>query len=103
MHRNSPADVEKQAESSRRTSDTIRKPNDAGDPRDDPNEMRAVHDEGKLALTEDEALDRARRCPEDKEPIYLCYSIHDSDNPRNWGTGKKWGVTCLVCWFNVLT
>ncbi|CAN8103430.1 unnamed protein product [Discula destructiva] len=63
----------------------------------------AVHDEGKLVLTEADALERARRLTEDDEPIYLCYSVDDADNPRNWSTTRKWYVTCLVCWFNVLT
>lgn len=68
-----------------------------------PTETGAVHDEGKVVLTEDEALERARRLPQDEEPIYLCYSVDDKDNPRNWSTAKRWYVTCLVCWFNVLT
>lgn len=103
MHSDSPADLEKQVESSRRTSDTLQKSSDGGDPRVNPDELGAVHHEGKLVMTEAEALDRARRFPEDVEPIYLCYSVSDRDNPRNWGKAKRWGVTCLVCWFNVLT
>lgn len=104
MHLNTPTDPKKQVESSGRTSDTYPKSNDGGELGDNLAETGGVvHDEGKLVLTEDEALDRARKFPKDKEPIYLCYSTTDRDNPRNWSKGKRWWVTCLVCWFNVLT
>lgn len=100
MPTDSPLDSEKQTESSSgRTSNTHPKSGD--DP--GPIENGAVHDEGRLILTEDEAIERARRLPQDEEPIYLCYSVDDKDNPRNWSTAKRWYVTCLVCWLNVLT
>lgn len=104
MRLNTPADAEKQVESSGRTSDSSpTKSNNGGDRDDNLETGGVVHDEGRLILTEDEALDRARKYPKDKEPIYLCYSTTDRDNPRNWTKGKRWWVTCLVCWFNVLT
>lgn len=99
MPTHSPLDSEKQPSSSGRTSNTIAKSGDAPGP----SETGAVHDEGKLVMNEHEALERARRFPDKQEPIYLCYSAHDTDNPRNWSTAKRWYVTCLVCWFNVLT
>lgn len=92
-------DPEKQTESSERPSDTVARSSD----RPGANDIGTAHDDGKLVLTEDEALERVRRLPHDKEPIYIRYSVTDEDNPRNWGTGKRWYVTCLVCLFNVLT
>lgn len=81
MPTDSPVDTEQQTESSSgrtsntHTKSTIDSPDLSG--------TGAVHDEGKLILTEDEALERARRLPKDEKPIDLCCSVDDRDNSRN--------------------
>lgn len=54
-------------------------------------------------LNEEEALDWCRKYPNSAEAIYITYSQDDKDNPRNWGLGRKWYITCLVSMSNVLT
>ncbi|ROV93596.1 hypothetical protein VMCG_08096 [Cytospora schulzeri] len=59
--------------------------------------------DGRIFLTEEQALDHARQCPESEEPTYLAYAPNDKDNPRNWPRWKKWYITCFVSMLNVLT
>lgn len=59
--------------------------------------------EGRLLLTEEQALERARKNPNESEPIYLTFSWHDKDNPRNWPKWKKWYITCFASALNILT
>lgn len=54
-------------------------------------------------LNEEQALDWCRKYPDSTEEIYITYSQDDKDNPRNWGKGRKWYITCLVAMSNVLT
>lgn len=58
---------------------------------------------GKLFLSEDEAYLRATQNPQDDRPMYIIYAPDDKDNPRNWGTFRKWYITVLVSFTNVLT
>ena len=57
----------------------------------------------KLMLSEAQALARAQALPDDKEPIYLTFSLDDKENPRNWSHGKKYYITAFVSMLNVLT
>jgi len=50
-----------------------------------------------LLMNESEALDWAREHPDDVVPIYVTFSPHDPDNPREWPRWKKWYLTCFVC------
>ena len=61
------------------------------------------HADGRLWLTEDEAYARARSMPNDTRPVYIIYAPDDRDNPRNWGTVRKWYITCFCSWLNVMT
>lgn len=54
-------------------------------------------------LSEEKALEWCRKHPNSSEEIYITYSEDDKDNPRNWGKGWKWYITCLVSMSNVLT
>jgi len=63
----------------------------------------AAHPEKKLVLTESEAIARARLYPGDRSPVYLTFSKHDRDFPRNWSLARKWYITCFVSMLNVLT
>lgn len=59
--------------------------------------------DGRIFLSEEEALYRTRQFPDEEQPIYLAYSSDDKDNPRNWPRWKKWYITCFVSMLNVLT
>ncbi|KAK7749686.1 hypothetical protein SLS53_000265 [Cytospora paraplurivora] len=59
--------------------------------------------DGRIFLSEEEALYRARQFPDEEQPIYLAYSRDNKDNPRNWPRWKKWYITCFVSMLNVLT
>lgn len=58
---------------------------------------------GRIFLSQEQALERARRCQDEDVPIYLAYATHDKDNPRNWPRWKKWYITCFVSILNILT
>jgi len=58
---------------------------------------------GRLWLSEDETLLRARNNPGNEEPIYVTFGPGDRDNPRNWGKARKWYITCFVSFLNVIT
>lgn len=59
--------------------------------------------DGRIFLSEEQVLNRARQYPDKEEPIYLAYAPHDRDNPRNWPNWKRWYITCFVSMLNVLT
>ena len=86
-----PADLEKDLET-RRTSALA-----------DSDGTRDHSSDGRILLSEEQALDRAKELPNDSEPIYLTYSHSDHGNPRNWPKWKKWYITCFVSMLNVLT
>lgn len=56
-----------------------------------------------LLLNEQEILARVRAHPDDATPIFLTFSKHDSDNPRQWPKWKKWYITCFASFLNVIT
>lgn len=56
-----------------------------------------------LVLSEDQALAKARSSPNDALPIVITYGLNDRDNPRNWPKWKKWYITILVSFLNVIT
>ncbi|KAK0660157.1 Efflux pump FUB11 [Lasiodiplodia hormozganensis] len=89
--RSDPADLEKELES--RTSNV-----------DSPSGgFRKEESEGKILLSEEQVLNRARELPDNAEPVYLTFSVDDRDTPRNWPKWKKWYITCFVSMLNVLT
>jgi len=47
-------------------------------------EAKHLQSPSRHALTEESALARARKNPQDALPIYLTFSNDDKDNPRNW-------------------
>jgi hypothetical protein len=59
--------------------------------------------EGGLLLNEDEAfaLIRSGRAP--AAPIFVTFSKHDPENPRNFPKLKKWYITCFASFLNVIT
>ena len=57
----------------------------------------------KLALSECEALARARANPAETPQIYLTFAPDDKDNPRNWQRWRKWYITCFASMLNVIT
>lgn len=59
--------------------------------------------QSKLALSEDEALVRARANPQESLPIYLTFAPDDKDSPRNWPKWRRWYITCFVSMLNVVT
>lgn len=59
--------------------------------------------DGKLFLSEEEAYLRAVERPNEVRPMYIIYGPDDKDNPRNWGKLRKWYITVLVSFTNVLT
>lgn len=65
--------------------------------------QQSADQDGRLFLSDSEALDRARQLPDDKIPIHVVYSFRDRDNPRNWPRWKKWYITCFASMLNVLT
>lgn len=69
------------------------------------NHQSLTHDEspGKLILTEDEALAQRRRDPSKSEPIYIAFGPDDKDNPRNWGTARKYYVSSFASALNAIT
>lgn len=59
---------------------------------------------GKLHLTDEEALAWARANPKDDEEIYIVFGGQgDKSNPRHWSHAKKYYVSCLACALNVVT
>lgn len=87
---------------------SIRKPEHGLVPNANPDvdETKHIDDiekDHKLVLTDDEALERARRNPQDTTPIYIVYSDNDKDNPRNWPKWKRWYITLFVNSLNILT
>jgi multidrug resistance protein len=56
-----------------------------------------------LMLNEQEALARARENPNDDTPIFVTFSVHDPDNPREWPKWRKYYITCFASSLNVLT
>lgn len=63
----------------------------------------ADYEDSQLLLTEDEAFAKARVSPDQALPIFLTYSFHDKDNPRNWPKWRKWYITFFVSMLNVVT
>lgn len=59
--------------------------------------------EGRLLLTEEEALAWARGNPKDDEPIYITWSHQDRENPRNWGLFRKYYVTTFASLLNTVS
>lgn len=89
--RSDPADLEKELES--RTSNV-----------DSPSgDIRKEESDSKILLSEEQVLNRARELPDSAESVYLTFSVHDRDIPRNWPKWKKWYITCFVSMLNVLT
>lgn len=102
-----PDDEEKRM-SSTDSGKSTRKPEYGLVPNANPNvdETKHIDDiekDHKLVLTDDEALERARRNPQDTTPIYIVYSDNDKDNPRNWPKWKRWYITLFVNSLNILT
>lgn len=59
---------------------------------------------GRLHLTDDEALAWARANPKDNEDIYIVFGgANDKSNPRHWSHARKYYVTSLACALNVIT
>jgi len=58
--------------------------------------------EGEL-LTDDEALVRLRANPDLTSPIWIKFQQNDPTNPRDFAMWKKWYITCLVSFCNIIT
>jgi hypothetical protein len=56
-----------------------------------------------LLFSEEQALAKARSCPDEALPILITYGFNDHDNPRKWPKLRKWYITCLVSMVNVFT
>ncbi|KAI7487631.1 MFS general substrate transporter [Hortaea werneckii] len=56
-----------------------------------------------LLLNEAETMERIRAMPDDATPIFVTFSKHDPDNPREWPKWKKWYITCFASFLNVIT
>lgn len=54
-------------------------------------------------VSEEEALARARRAPEEALPLCIVFGPGDPDNPRCWARWRKWYITCVVSMLNVVT
>lgn len=63
----------------------------------------SIHESSSLLLSEEQALARARSCPDEALPILITYGFNDHDYPRNWPKLRKWYITCLVSMLNVFT
>ncbi|KUI71669.1 hypothetical protein VM1G_07090 [Cytospora mali] len=99
--RSDPARLEKEIESGRSSRPpSLHHISDASSP---PDGTQYTTSDGRIFLSEELALDRARQYPDENESIYLVYSAHDKDNPRNWPRWKKWYITCFVSMLNILT
>ncbi|KAF1989720.1 polyamine transporter [Aulographum hederae CBS 113979] len=53
--------------------------------------------------TEEDALARAKACPNEALDIRLVYAPNDHDNPRNWPKLRRWYISIFVSWLNILT
>lgn len=58
---------------------------------------------GRLILSEEEALAWCRGHPQDKESIYIVWSRDDKENPRNWGHARKYYVSVFASLLNTVT
>ncbi|KAL2830853.1 major facilitator superfamily domain-containing protein [Aspergillus cavernicola] len=56
-----------------------------------------------VAMSEQEALARARNNPDTASPLRIAFAPGDRDNPRHWGYWRKWYITCFVSMLNVIT
>ena len=56
-----------------------------------------------LVMSEEQALACARASPSEALPIHLTFSSDDKDNPRNFSKWRKWYITFVVSFLNVLT
>ena len=56
-----------------------------------------------LVASEEQALALARASPDKALPIWLTFSADDRDNPRNFGKWRKWYITVMVSFLNVVT
>ena len=65
----------------------------------------ATHHEriGKLLLTDQAAITRKRRYPDNDETVYIVFAPDDKENPRNWGYARKWYITVFVSSLNLIT
>lgn len=75
----------------------------AGDTADAEKVSNSFRESSTLLLSEEQALAKARSCPDDALPILITYAFDDHDNPRNWPKWRKWYITCLVSMLNVFT
>lgn len=90
IEREDPALVEKKIDSEQ-SSNTAHSP------------TRIEHADGRVVVSEEQAYKRARTQSEDNSPIYVVFAPDDKDNPRDWGKGKKWYITCFVSFLNIMT
>lgn len=58
---------------------------------------------GRLLLTDQEALARARQYPDRDEPIYIIFAPDDKENPRNWSYARKYYITTYTSLLNAVT
>ncbi|BDD60104.1 hypothetical protein MPDQ_001934 [Monascus purpureus] len=56
-----------------------------------------------LVLSEEQALAKARARPNEALPLHITFSAGDKDNPRNWPKWRKWYITAMASWLNVVT
>ena len=79
----------------------------AAAPADDTLDLEKVSDTFRessiLLLSDEQALAKARSCPNDALPIVITYTPDDRDNPRNWPKWRKWYISCVVSMLNVFT
>ena len=54
-------------------------------------------------LSEDEALAQARALPNEALSMYITFSPDDRDNPRNWPKWRRWYISIMASWLNVVT
>lgn len=69
----------------------------------EPKRLDEQAENSPLIASEEEALAIARASPSKALPIRLTFSSDDTDNPRNFGKLRKYYVTFIVSFLNVVT
>lgn len=77
-----PASLEKDLDSKRSSKSTPDEDSPSGG-------IHSTPSGGRIFLSEEQALNRAKELPNATEPIYLTYAHGDKDNPRNWPNWKR--------------
>lgn len=84
------------------TSDEKKDTRSSQPPRDEASTRLETTNPSVELCNEEEALALVRAHPDSTNPISITFSLNDPENPRNFPSWKKWYITILVSYFNLL-